>query len=263
MHALTASGRAIITQEQKTLELINKYIIWVSALLFTSGSLLLFWSITKWKDRQSVLDSMQNEDLRAKRFQNLTIEEKREQIVEENNIEEPTDNNISPVIEKTKVEDLIKEATNNTISKILDVENRLYNKISRNSSTKYNSLQNVKIGDIEYDIVLESRFKMLRDRIIEIRFFTKKLSKSNFTTSMHKTYLSKLNYEKQTSRKGLGLLIVALDSDDWEANKLLLESWFKGHSISSKINLVVLNVSEIESMDIIQKRIISRFAASG
>ena len=80
---LTPTAKIIILDQQKALMMINQTVPWVSGILILIGIVLLVYSIKLWKKRQTVLDKIQDEELKSKEFQNLSKQEKRELIENE------------------------------------------------------------------------------------------------------------------------------------------------------------------------------------
>jgi len=263
MNNLTPSGRAIIVQQQTSLEFINKHIIFICSFLFFSGLSLLGWSIQKWKVRQEIIDLIQDEELRAKQFQNLSIEEKRNQIIQENNIEErePKVISESQINDDESPEQRLKDSANEIISNILDIENKLYNKISSDASSKYLSYQNVRADGVEFDIILESRYNKLKHRIIEIQVFNSRLSKQNLIRSMNRTFMSKLSYEKSTNKNTIGILLVVVSDRLWEKQSII-DTWFNEHQLSNQIKLVKIKESDISLLNSAELGIISKIKIS-
>nr|WP_276900207.1 hypothetical protein [Pedobacter kyonggii] len=255
MHDLTADGRSIVVQQQKTLMFLNKYIIWFSTFLFISGSTLLYYSLKKWSARQLVLDSIQDEELRSKQIQNMTIDEKKTQIIEENIATVGIQGDIN-IIEG--VPNLREEQFN----EILDIENRLFQKISDESASKYTALQNVKVDTNEYDILLQSKYKRLKDRIVEIRYFNVVITKHLITNAINKTLVAKLNYNRSTKRNVIAVLIIVINEVDWEKYYPLIVSWHKSSITGKHINIAVVKDLEIESLDLKSNGIISKLDVS-
>ena len=99
-------------------------------------------------------------------------------------------------------------------------------------------------------MIFESKMRVLKDRLIEIRFFQDKIIKSNLSYSIQKIYASRLSYEKNTSRNCLSILIVILGSDDWQIKSVKINEWFSQHAYSDKIELMVVSERNIEDLDI-------------
>jgi len=257
---LSASGKAIITKQQKTLELINNNIIFLCSFLFLSGIALLAWSIKKWNERQTVVDSLQDEELKSKQFQNLSIEEKRDQIAEENNID-TEENEIqlpSPdLAPKETSAEFFQNAAENIINSIIDIENRLYKKISSDASAKYLSLQNIKSNEVNFDILLESRFQNLKHRIIEIQVFHVKLSRQNLIRSLHRIDYAKETYEKNSGKNTVAVLLVVINDNLW-ANSGSIENWFFEYPKSAGLKLVKIKSSNVDTIDSVKLGIISK-----
>src|SRR5689334_21822234 len=75
---LTPNAQDIIKKQQETLLTIDNILPYVSVGLIMIGFILLVWGIIRWSKRQTVLDKIQDEELRSKEIQNLSLQEKRD-----------------------------------------------------------------------------------------------------------------------------------------------------------------------------------------
>jgi hypothetical protein len=206
LQKLTPAAQEIVTKQQDTLLTINKVLPSVSIGLIIIGFVLLIWGIIRWTKRQSVLDKIQDEDLKAREIQNLTSQEKRDLIETE--------------IEKTEEDQ--PEKTNQAdrqleIDSYIQIENAIFLQLSQNYKNNYTASQNVRIGNYEYDIILKSKdLTQYKDRIIEIKFFKNRLTYSNIKDATTKLILACNHYEENFKRRTFAVLIIVYSEQEYD-----------------------------------------------
>lgn len=203
---LTPAAQQIVTKQQNTLLTLNNVLPTVSIGLIVVGFILLIWGIIRWTKRQTVLDKIQDEELRAKEIQNLSSQEKRDLLETE--------------IEKTEEDLPVKtnEADRQLeIDSYIQIENSIFLQLSQNFKTNYTPSQNVRIGSFEYDIILKSKdLTQYKDRIIEIKFFKNQLTYSNIKDAATKLILACNHYEENFKRRTFAILIIVYTEDEFD-----------------------------------------------
>ena len=203
---LTPAAQQIVTKQQNTLLTLNNVLPTVSIVLIIVGFILLIWGIIRWTKRQTVLDKIQDEELRAKEIQNLTAQEKRDLI--ETEIE--------------KIEEDLPVKTNESerqleIDSYIQIENSIFLQFSQNYKTNFIPSQNIRIGSFEYDIILKSKdVTQYKDRIIEIKFFKNQLTYSNIKDAATKLILACNHYEENFKRRTLAVLIIVYNEQEFD-----------------------------------------------
>ena len=205
LQKLTPIAQQIVTKQQNTLLTINKVLPAVSIGLIIVGFFLLIWGILRWNKRQTVLDKIQDEELKAKEIQNLTSQEKRDLI--ETEIEETGD-----FSEKTNEEDRQIE-----IDSYIQIENLVFLQLSQNFKTNYTASQNIRVGKYDYDIILKSKDPVqYKDRIIEIKFFKTRLIYSIINEAATNLIFACNHYEESFKRKTIGVLIIVYTEQEFD-----------------------------------------------
>ena len=203
---LTPAAQQIVTKQQNTLLTLNNVLPTVSIGLIVVGFILLIWGIIRWTKRQTVLDKIQDEELRAKEIQNLSSQEKRDLLETE--------------IEKTEEDLPVKtnEADRQLeIDSYIQIENSIFLQLSQNFITNYTPSQNVRIGSFEYDIILKSKaLTQYKDRIIEIKFFKNQLTYSNIKDAATKLILACNHYEENFKRRTFAILIIVYSEEEFD-----------------------------------------------
>lgn len=192
----TETAKAIITNQQDYLLFISQHLICIIISLIVIGVLFLTIGIYLWKKRQYVIDEIQNEELKSKKQQNISKEEKKEII--ENEID-PSD-----------------EDKSNTVRKYIDIENLVYLKLSSYYKVNYDTSQNIRIGQFTYDIILKSKYIEKRgDWVFEIKYFDKLPPYNRLLELINKFLLGINNYENTQKRKVAPIIILIFSSLDY------------------------------------------------
>ncbi len=205
LQKLTPTAQQIVTKQQNTLLTINNVLPTVSMVLIIVGFILLIWGIIRWSKRQSVLDKIQDEDLKSKEIQNMTAGEKRELIATE--IEEGEE-----VIEPKNELDRQQE-----IESYIQIENSIFLQLSENFKLNFNCSQNVKIGKFDYDIIMKSKdLTKAKDRIIEIKLFKNRLSYTNIKEAATNLIFASKHYEESFKRRNIAVLIIIYSEQEFD-----------------------------------------------
>jgi hypothetical protein len=203
---LTPAAQQIVTKQQNTLLTLNNVLPTVSIGLIFVGFILLIWGIIRWTKRQTVLDKIQDEELRAKEIQNLSSQEKRDLLETE--------------IEKTEEDLPVKsnEADRQLeIDSYIQIENSIFLQLSQNFKTNFTPSQNVRIGSFEYDIILKSKdLTQNKDRVIEIKFFKNQLTYTNIKDAATKLILACNHYEENFKRRTFAILIIVYSEEEFD-----------------------------------------------
>lgn len=206
LEKLTPAAQKIVAKQQNTLLTINNILPIVSIGLIILGFGLLIWGIIRWTKRQTVLDKIQDEELRTKEIQNLSTKEKRD-LIETEIVKTEED-----LTQKTSVEEMQLE-----IDSYIQIENSIFLQLSENLKTRYVPTQNVRIGNFDYDIILKSKdLNSYRDRIVEIKFFKNSLTYSNIKDAATKLILACNHYQDSFKRKTLGILIIVHTEKEYD-----------------------------------------------
>ncbi len=213
IYKLTPTAQKIILKQQQELFEINNYILNVSIFLITLGVILLIIGIFRWWNRQNVLDEIQNEELKSKKFQNISDEEKRKIIKSEIIVsnEQLIDSNHEETENKEDID------VNDKINKYIKIENEIYIQLSQKFQTNFIPNKNVRINNIEYDIIFKSINNTThKDRIIEVKYFSNHLNYENIKVYIDKLINSTIQYEKLFRRKSMSIFFVIYAQNEFD-----------------------------------------------
>ena len=250
---LTSTAQLIISKQQNTLLKINQFLPYISITLIIIGIILLIIGVLKWEKRQTVLDKIQDEDLKSKEIQNITSKEKRDLIENDINKSEVDVDNIQEEAINIKGSELQTDIDN-----YIQIENSIFLQLSQNYKSKYTATQNVRIEDSNYDIILKSKdITLYKDKIIEIKFFKKQLTYEILKDAATTLIFSCVKYEKNFKRRTLPILIIIYTMKEYDEHiklfKSKLELFGKDLGKPLKINFFEKeNIANIKSDDLIK-----------
>lgn len=209
----TPTAQQIITKQQDTLLTINQLLPYVSVSLIILGVVLLVKGIGKWKERQTVLDKIQDEELKSKEIQNLSSQEKRDLIESEiENTEELDEETSTTQTKNQSVEDRTAD-----IDAYIQIENSIFLQLSTSFKTNFIASQNVRIGNTNFDIILKAKDPLLsKDRIVEIKFFKKQLTYEIVKEAATKLILACNQYDANFKRRTYPVLIIVYDEKEYD-----------------------------------------------
>lgn len=227
----TETAKAIITNQQDYLLFISQHLSFIITSLIVFGILFLTIGIYRWKKRQYVIDEIQNEELKSKKQQNISKDEKKEIIESE----------IDPSVEDKS----------NTVRKYIDIENLVYLKLSPYYKVNYDTSQNIRIGQFTYDIILKSKYIEKRgDLVLEIKYFDKLPPYNRLLESINRFLLGINNYENTQKRKVTPVIILIFSSLDYnqaEDQKVKLKTYLTEIRPDLRINF--FKETEIHSLE--------------
>lgn len=227
----TTTAKTIITKQQDYLLFISQNLICIVATLIGLGLLLLIIGIYRWKKRQYVIDEIQNEELKSKRLQNISKDEKKEII----------ENEIGSSVENKST----------AVQKYLDIENLIYLKLAPYYKVNYETSQDMRIGQFTYDIILKSKYIEKReDLILEIKYFDKLPPHNRLLESINRFLLGINNYENTQKRKVTPVILLifgALDNNQANDQKAKLKAYLT--EIRPDLRIKFFKESDIHSIE--------------
>lgn len=227
----TKTAQKIIENQQNYLNYISENLICIVLILICIGIFLLAWGIIRWNRRQNVRDAKENEELNALMQKNISVQEKKDIIEREIEINNGT-------LSEDKIE---------VVQNYLNIENLIYLKISNYYSVNYINRQNIKIGKFNYDIIMESKQIQRRgDLIIEIKYISKADSYSKFIDSINQFLLSINHYENTQQRRVTPIIIFVLNKNVLESDLDQIKIRLKDYSNSVRGNLRIKTIEEKE-----------------
>jgi len=208
IHDLTPNAQQIIINHQENLLAINHLLPYISIGLIILGLILLIYGIVKWKKRQIVLDKIQDEELKFKETQNISSQEKREQIINELEKIESFDN--EPKIKSN-------HEMQSDVDTYIQIEDTIFLQLTQTYKSTYIPSHNIRIGDFDYDIILKSKDPSInKDKIIEIKFFKHQLTYELIKDAVTKLVFSCNHYEESFKRRTTPILIVIYSGKEFD-----------------------------------------------
>lgn len=240
---LTETSQQIINKQQGVLLKVNNLIIPISFFLIALGIIFLSIGIYRWWRRQNVLDEIQNEELISKKFQNISDVEKRNKIEIEIESNDVTSN---LRIEEKELESNDTNIINQRVETYLKYENIIYSQLSQRFKDNFIPNQNVRINDIDYDIVFKSKRAEVKDRIVEIKYFDTFLNYKSLKFYVDKLFYSTSQYENLFKRSAISLLVVIYSQNEYSETPLKFKSDLEDYAKTMRKSLRVIFISETD-----------------
>lgn len=188
------TAKELITEHQTYLLFLSRNLIALVITFIVLGLTSFTIGICRWKNRQKVIDDIQDQELEAKKRENIGKLEKKRII--ESEIDPETEN-------KSEV-----------VTKYINLENLIYFKLAPYYTVNYVTKQNLRIGKFEYDIILESKYLEKRgDLILEIKYYNKRPS-LNQLTELANNFLFSVNHYEQTQQRQVTPVIIVIVADN-------------------------------------------------
>ncbi len=227
----TATAKTIIANQQDYLLFVSQHLNCIVAVLIGLGLLFLVTGIYRWKKRQYVIDEIQNEELKSKKLLNISKEEKKE--ILENEIDSSIDNKSI------------------TVQKYIDIENLVFLKLAPYYKVNYETSQNIRINQFNYDIILKSKYIERReDLILEVKYFDKLPPYKRLLEAINRLLLGINNYENTQGRKVTPVMLLifsSLDHKQAEDQKTRLKAYLT--EIRPDLRIKFFKESEIHSIE--------------
>ena len=235
INKLTPIAKKTIESQQETIFVINNIFPYVSIFLIILGLFLLAFGIWKWNKRQTIIDKIQDEELKSKEIQNLSSQDKRELIADEIATSETDDNN--------EIENV-----SQNIDNYIEIENQIFLQINQGYKNRFTLTQNVKIGDYYYDIILKSKnLETNNDRIVEIKFYKNRLEIDKLKDTLTRLVISAKNYDTTFKRRTLPFLLIIYNGNEFDLNvadcKIKLQSYAR--TLGKTIRVKFIKQSEL------------------
>ena len=233
LNTLSPESIQIITKQQNYLLFLGNSLSWLTPILIGLGLLLLLYGLSQWKKRQNVIDQIQDEDLKAKKHQNLSLEDRKE-IKEEELIE-------------TRPEDIKTE-----IVKYIAIEDKVYKKLLPYYSVNYEMISNIRIGPYNYDIILKSKYiKVRADLIVEVKYYKVQMIYNRLLDSTMQFLRAINHYENNLQRSVIPILIFVYVTNSEKERILEHKEKLIAYSqeIGKKIRVKFFREDELESLE--------------
>lgn len=193
---------------------IVKLIPWISSSLLVLGLIMVFFGLKNWKKKQDVVDETENLNLFELRTKIQSLKPAEVKHKAETEIEEEF---TSEMNSKSKEEIVSRDPQKNTSLRdsLLEMENRIFQKIIDYNTFQYKPMSNVKINDgNELDILLQAyNNRKKADVIIEIKYIQQFLNMGFIRETYQKVVELYGHYTRETKRKTKVILLIVIKED--------------------------------------------------
>lgn len=208
LNKLTDVAQNLITYRQEILLTTVRILPFLSGGLFLIGVVFVAYGLIKWNKKQKVVDEHQEVLLSKtkKEIETMSLGEKVKSVIKETEEEVETNtNNVSSNLQNNY--DLYKKQQA-VVSKYMEVEAKIFEKVTHSYSKYYEIKPNMRIGTQEFDIIMSSNSK--EDVILEIKYFRKinSILKLNNTIDQLNNLL--INYSSYIKKKATAKIIIVL-----------------------------------------------------
>ena len=171
------------------------------------GIFFTLWGSLKWLHIQKTLDKITKLDLEEKE---LHIQSMSAQEIAEKVIQEDIENHEAINTDPQKIHSYT--TTSSRIRKAFEVEEASYNYLKKKLKRKYNVLQNVKVGNYEYDIIATSKYNNI-DLLYEIKCWNNPVTKSTLVRFISKIEQRGVAYENTAHRNFRFIILIVYSAD--------------------------------------------------
>ena len=186
---------------------IFKYLPIVCLVFIGIGIFFTLWGGLKWLHIQKTLDKITKLDLEEKE---LHIQSMSAQEIAEKVIQEDIENHEAINTDPQKIHSYT--TTSSRIRKAFEVEEASYNYLKKKLKRRYNVLQNVKVGNYEYDIIATSKYNNI-DLLYEIKCWNNPVTKSTLVQSISKIEQRGVAYENTAHRNFRFIILIVYSAD--------------------------------------------------
>ncbi|TDO24639.1 hypothetical protein [Pedobacter duraquae] len=236
----------LILRKQMQVAFLQDIIPYISILLFSGGVLISQWGLCRWFKRQKSIDEKFDTEL-AKSKLELTAMSPVE-------VFEKAQNEVDE-IEAANTEESQTPTSNNSLIEYLKVEERVYNLFKNNRNKNFETYSQMRLGQIEIDIVMASKSSAFLDRIIEIKYY-----QTNFNHYVVDKALVQLNnkiiyYKSNTNRNAVPVLMIiyepnTLGTGNIPSVQAQVIEWASQYPDLNHLKIVFSTISEIETFDV-------------
>jgi hypothetical protein len=192
---LTPTAQALVAERQHFLEKIFFVLPWFSLASFASGLILAAFGLIQWRKLQSLRDksevlSLQKLELELTAMTPKQVEEKFEADVEQEPPRDSAAEVVSAAGEFRRVEHLVRD------------------RLSACFGESYTLRANQRLGNAEYDVILESKTTDSPDVIIEIKYIRKGFHTGWLRDNIRRLVLANDYYVGRLKRSAKSLLLI-------------------------------------------------------
>jgi len=199
---LTQTSQEIINIRQKLfLFLINSpYYYIVAGFAIIIGLALVAYGIYRWNKAQGQVDLksiLENEKL--KKEIGISTEKKKIKTKEE-------------IINDEKI---LGNTKSSTVYEYMEIEKKLFTRINKEFGDTHEVVQDVKIGDFEYDIISTSKSLFEKDYIFEVKYIKGNINDKWINKLFEKIDMQTSGYSEITNRIPFRILIIVTENENY------------------------------------------------
>jgi hypothetical protein len=193
---LTPAAQAIVADRQLLVQRIFRYIPWISIATSLVGLFLAGFGLRQWWARQGVRDETEELGLAKLKMELTTMSP--QQVTAR--LEADAEQLLGPTETRTELVASTKQ--------IRDIEQELYKRISTCFRHSHFARANQRLGNAEYDIILESNEKKDSDILIEVKYIRRGFQSGWMRESVGRLMLANDLYMERLKRKSSPLLLI-------------------------------------------------------
>lgn len=201
---LTPTAQKVIVYKQVIISKILHVVPWISLGFLVVGIVVILIGLYLWHDKQMVIDKQQvltNEKIQAE-IKSLNPSE-----VISSLATDVTEDIVNSAEEKLPQKE-IEEKVSSSISRYLEIENIISSIIAEGFSSTHIALRNKRIGNSEYDLILQSKGSVPFDYVIEIKYIRGVPSYAWLLSKVNEVMFSGRYYLSVTNKPSTSVLII-------------------------------------------------------
>lgn len=232
--ALSSNSLQFLQQRDQTVFYLLRVLPWLLCTLIVIGLVCLLYGGIKWHSMQIELDEQtrlktQEQRLNIKQLSSSEVVEKvAREIDDENNGESISSQTLKP---------------KSSVLKVISIENQCYSYLIRKKSRSYVFHQNVKVGNMEYDIIATSKNNNI-DMLYEVKYYSKETNGSSLNNTLSRLESMGPNYETIVHRNWKTILMIVTPDELYDKTARRYTSFFEDHSPS--VRAIVLKESDLK-----------------
>ena len=240
---LTPTAQELVTERQHLLERIFWLVPWFSLTSFLSGLALTLVALFQWRKRQSLRDK--TEELALQKLQ-IELTAMTPQQVEEKLVAD-----VEQQLATAAPAEVVSAAT-----EFRNVEQRVQDRLASCFGDSYKVRANQRLGNAEYDVILESRAINVPDVIIEVKYIRKGFHSGWLRDNLNRLILANDYYVERLKRNAVSLLLIVtaesaqpLSDDSFEKMRLKVQSAIHSKTIWRLERLPEMDVASLSCAD--------------
>jgi hypothetical protein len=242
IRALTPVAQAIVENRQILVGGIISVLPYFSGITFALGCILLVWGSVLWFTRNQRITDKQHQvtlDKLLREFEAATPQQIESKIRKE--------------VIKTELPETSKKVQESVVSRVVNIENLLIEKIEMCYSSEYEVLSNQRLRDVFFDILLVAKDRFKKDLFVEIKYVRHPFSYNFIQDGFRQIAKIKSAYAEEANSLALGyLLIVVPESMKDVAKQEEIQGRLRATNSpfrKAKTYLRFISEEEIETMD--------------